>query len=280
MVTHYLLDIILSFVFISRSFILSLRWCLDSLNDRHFVREKKTFWSISLPWIVVRLWTHWSHCFSFVVIFISPKAHIAKNFLSLYHFCPASMTLIDRPLTAMDSLPNEILLEIFKYLPGGDCRRLAATCSRFHDLLPTVLDRLNVGLLVIRTERNCPPIDFFKANLSHNITQIRVNVEDFGFEFAQKLKAIVEASPNLQILKFEAPFSSKDLRPAADLLNEFVPSLSIKELHAGCFDGYLNLPPLVEKCTISANFFDDSRAMNQESRAMRSLVTVIYLLKA
>ena len=175
----------------------------------------------------------------------------------------------------MEVLPNEIFLEICRHLSGRDCRQLAATCSRFYSLLPAALDQLNICLLVIRTERNCPPINYFKTNLSANITQIRVNVEEFSFEYAQKVKAIVEACPNLEVLKFDAPSLSGSRRlKTADILNEFVPSLSIKELHAGCFDGYLNLPPTVEKCTISADYFRDSRALDDGARALRSEILV------
>ena len=176
----------------------------------------------------------------------------------------------------MESLPNELLLRICQHLSARDCCRLASTCSRLHDIQPGLLARFNVTELVIRTEEDCLPIDFVRRNLSANITHIRVNVEEFGVSFAEKLKGIAQACPKLKVLKFDAPYASKDKnrRKTADLLNEFVPSLSVKELHAGCFDGHLILPPTVEKCTLSANYFDDSRAVDEHARAMRSRIQV------
>ena len=173
----------------------------------------------------------------------------------------------------MESLPNEILLKICKHLSAQDCCRLASTCSRLYNIQPALIAHFNICQLVIRTEAECPPTDFVKRNLSSSIAQIRVNVDDFGLTFAQKLREIVEACPNLQVLKLDSVASTKQ-SAIVDLLNEFVPKSSIKEFHGGFLAGHIVLPSTIEKCTLPASYFRHSRSLEKEAREQRLRVMV------
>ena len=159
----------------------------------------------------------------------------------------------------MEKLPNEIVLRVFKHLPFRDCLRFGATSTRFHDLVPAAV-RPRVVRLVIRSEEDLARLKWIKeCNLFLNIVELRVNVDSLNKRILERLKSFSASCLNLQVLHLDSilPQAGKKRRMAiVKLLNQWLPSLTLKEFHSGLLDGTSRkkgfvMPRGVETCTIS-----------------------------
>ena len=103
----------------------------------------------------------------------------------------------------MESLPYEILLPIFRKLSFRDCIRLASTCSRLYEFLPTALSAFNLQTLHFRDKKDIPSEEFLVRNkLTTTIKRIILNVHLCQEDMIENLRSIFNILPH-RVLQLE-----------------------------------------------------------------------------
>jgi hypothetical protein len=141
----------------------------------------------------------------------------------------------------MDFLPNEILLEIFNFLPASDLISLKKVCSKFHQLVCNSEKLLDKIPLVLDSRHSCDHKHYQKYSriivadldgkivveilqkLSQSVKQLTFKRGFYGLKHIQQ---ILVACPNVRRIKF----TRGSLRGEVELSESELPRLKLSLL--------------------------------------------------
>ena len=160
----------------------------------------------------------------------------------------------------MESLPNELLLNICQRLTLRDCRSLCSTSRRLYGLLPHIVSSLSIEELVIRDPSDSPNLDFVRRYLAADIRRVVIIVETLSEKLVEYVENLFSICDRVESLTIKTSFGFvqnsriKMIRTVLTRFQEFISKLSVREIHAApCFKRF-TLPYAAEKCTIDSSF--------------------------